>query len=398
MNHPTPWLLAALLGSALTAQSTWTVTSPTGVQAAIDAASPGDIILLPNTGGVVDYECFSVAKGVTIRGNGCRIGARSAASTLTALVVSVPSGQRAHLDGLDLGYGWHPQFGNVGTTLQVYGGTLTVQRCALRQRALSAANIADADVGFENCTIWAEAGGYPGQGINAANARIELHDCSVRGAGATVVMFGLGGQPALYLVNSSVHAERTTIQGGGNTYPNVGISAAEGIVMTGASRMWLADCAVVGGSSSFAGGMPALSNNTTTAVEVANTTLQAGAPGGTAVFGPVTPAPLMRLALAPDFQRGTTSTFTFQGQPNALYGLVIALDTAASFVPRIVEPIWFVNGIPIVSGLLDGNGAATHAVAVPNVPALQYATIWGQAIGGNSLPLRASTAIGGMIR
>jgi hypothetical protein len=395
MNLPTRLLPCVLFAAPMMAQATWTVTSPTGVQAAIDAASPGDIILLPNTGGVVDYECFGVVKGVTIRGNGCRIGASSSASASFFVFVDVPPGQRAHLDGLDFGYGFHPQFGNVGTTLQVTGGTLTVQRCALRQRVVTAATVANCRVVFEHCSIHAEGGGYPGQGINAANARITLHDCSVTGADATASVISLSAQPAVQLVDSSLHAERTSFRGGNNALS--GRDAADGIVMLGSSRMWLADCTVAGGNNSFGSGKPALRNTTGIAAEVANTTLQAGTPGSLAVVGPVATAPLVRLALAPSFQRGTTSTLTFQGSPGALYGLWLALDSTASLVPEFVEPIWFVGGIPVAWGLLDATGAASYPVVVPDVPVLQYATAWCQAVGGSSLPLRASTVAGGMI-
>jgi hypothetical protein len=36
---------------SLLAQTTWTVTQANGVMAAIQNAAPGDVILLPNTGG-----------------------------------------------------------------------------------------------------------------------------------------------------------------------------------------------------------------------------------------------------------------------------------------------------------------------------------------------------------
>ena len=396
MNRCTPLFFCTLGMVSLAAQNTVIVTAQDGVQAAINAASPGDVILLPNTGGQPDYESFSVFKGVTIRGNGCRVGA-SMSAPIAVVAVNVPAGQRAHLDGLDFSYSYNAQFGNVGTQIQVSGGTLSVQRCSFQTLFGSSVAIANAEVLFEGSTIWSVGSVFPSPSIHAVGSRVSLHDCSVRGPNAAMVppLASFNAQPAVLLIDSTCHAERTSFQGGSN---NLALrDAAEGFVMSGASRAWLSDCSVQGGSSTTGVGKPALVNNTATAAELANTQLQAGQPNAVPSIGPVVVAPLLRLAMSPELQRGTTSTLTFQGSAGNVFGLWLALDSASVSVPEIVEPIWFSQGIPISWGLLDGAGAATYPVVVPNVAALENATVWCQAIGWLALPLRASTALGGMI-
>ena len=128
--------------------------------------------------------------------------------------------------------------------------------------------------------------------------------------------------------------------------------------------------------------------------------LLGGQPGGAPSSGSVNPnAPLVRLALAPAWARGATSTLTCSGDPNTLFGLALAPDVQPSTVPTIVvEPIWFASGAVFAAGLLDPAGSATLTVAVPNTPSLQHLTVWCQAVSGNALPLRASTIAGGVIR
>src|SRR5262245_66605515 len=91
-NSPAPFLgafAALVVVSGARAQTTWTVTQQNGVQAAIAAAAPGDVILLPNTGGFPDYTPFTVDKGGTMRGNRCRAGWPLGASTTDVIRIQV---------------------------------------------------------------------------------------------------------------------------------------------------------------------------------------------------------------------------------------------------------------------------------------------------------------------
>lgn len=400
MNTPlTCFLSFGCVVAPLAAQSTWTVTTAGGVQAAINAATAGDVILLPNTGSLPDYYPFTVDKGLTIRGNGCTIGYDPNASTFT-LAVSLPPGQRAVLDGLDLHYGYSP-FGSLGCAIVVTGGTVSIERCVLQKGNGTALSVSSATVVVEGCQIVAQGNIGSGRGIQATASNLTLRDCIVRGADATT--HPVTGNPsicqtAVQLTSSVLHAERTSFTGGSNPLTAVVGDGAHAIVADDSS-VWLADCDLTGGTTTQGVGGTALVNNGSVTAELAQTTLVGGTPGGSASSGNVDlAAPLMRLGLAPAWQRGANSTLSIRCEPNAFYGVWFTNDVAPTRVPLVIEPVWFVNGFVVQSGVLDGAGRASRNVGVPNSVALQYVNVWCQAIGGLSLPLHASTVAGGMIR
>jgi hypothetical protein len=400
------------------AQATWTVTQPNGVQAAIQAAAPGDIILLPNTGGAPDYAPFTVDKGVTIRGDGCRIGHAlpGIASPSGTLVVNVPVGQRAHLDGLDLSFSYSASMGNTGLRLVVGGGSVTMQRCTIRCRVGDAIQITAGTLLCQSCTIEsacltnlggvASAAFAGGHGIVSNGASVFLRDCTVRGSALSVFWAG-GLQFSFWSAGSGVvldsgtlHAERTSFFGGhGTVGPGLFVhSGAPAIYAIGASRVWLADGSATGGNSTNGStGAAGLLNSSGFAADVEAMVFQGGSPSGLGSLGPVNAAPLARLAVTPPWQRGATSTLTVRGSASALFGLALALDPTPTVQPFAIEPLWISNSVWITAGLLDAGGVASLGVAVPNVPSLQHQVVWCQALSGFSLPLRATTPAGGLI-
>jgi hypothetical protein len=414
---------AFVLTIAAGAQTTRIVTQPNGVQAAIQASAPGDIILLPNTGGAPDYLPFTVDKGITIRGDGCRIGHAlpGIATASDALVVNVPGGQRAHLDGLDLSVSYSAILGNTGLGLVVGGGSVTLQRCTIRRRVGDAIQVAAGTLLCQSCTIesacltnlgglTAAAALAGGNGIVGNGANVCLRDCTVRGSDLSVFWtFGAGGQqfsfwPAgsgVVINDGTLHAERTFFFGGRGTVgpasPQVH-SGAPGLYALGAARVWLADGSATGGNSTNgATGAAGFLNMSSIAADVQGMAFQGGSPSGWGSFGPVNAAPLARLTVDPAWQRGVTSTLTVRGSALALFGFALALDPTPTLQPFAIEPLWLLNNVWITGGLLDGAGAASVGVAVPNVPSLQHQVVWCQALSGTGLPLRATTPGGGLI-
>lgn len=410
MRSPPSRLLAALVSAAAaTAQTTWTVTQPGGVQAAIQNAAPGDIIVLPNTGGSPDYDPFIVNKGVTIRGNNSRIGwpVGSAPALAHEIAVTVPAGQRAHLDGLDLRYSIDGG-ANIGTRLVVSGGVVTVDRCSILRRLNAAAVLTNAVVVFQSCWIVADALSIGGRGIDAQGSHVTLRDCVVRGSNRALLIIGAHlfpwpAQAGAFVAGGALHAERTSFTGGSDVALPYGMPPSAGAcgVAVSTASVWLSDSTITGGSGSGAAGSVgavALCNNSAASIYVANTTLVAGLFGGSPYSGSVNAAePLVRLSIAPPWQRGVTSTMTCRGAANNLFLLGVALDSAPAFHPFAFEPLWCVTNVPVTIGLLDATGVATFTVAVPAAPSLQYATVWCQAVGGPGMPLHASTLAGGMI-
>lgn len=87
------------------------------------------------------------------------------------------------------------------------------------------------------------------------------------------------------------------------------------------------------------------------------------------------------------------------GTAGAPYGILFAFDAAPSAVLGVVEPCWLVASAPFVGGLLDAQGRAGIAVSLPDLPALQHAQAWLQAMSGTWWPsLHVSTLAGGRVQ
>ncbi len=393
---------ALLLAGPAVAQTVWIVPPPL-LQPAIDAASPGDILVLNGA----TYEPFTLRKGLTIRGNGSHIDRMFLTNRTT--YVSVPAGQIAHFERVSWTTGYSP-YGNVGTDVSVQpgGGLVRFEQCQFAfSGSGSAVSINGADVtvvrssirGFATRTATSE-------GLSVSNSRLTLRDCTVEGANYVYYPNpGPGFYPALPAIrlwpNSTLHVERTTLKGGdyvgGSPIPG---NASEALRVQ-ASSAWLSDCTLTGGSSNGGTGGTALVNTGTTPVALRQTQLigGTGSPSGGASSGLVDwNAPLVRLALLSPWTRGATSTLVLAGDANTPFALWVATDASATTHSLCVEPLYLVTGVPILGGMLDASGGASIPIAVPADASLEHATVWLQAVSGMQLPLRATTIAGGVVR
>jgi hypothetical protein len=387
------------------AQTVWNVPqTPLAIQAAIAAASPGDVLVLTDGPGLPDHGGFTLDKGLTIRGNGASIGSYMGApwqGATNEIVVNVPPGQVAHLENLRCTYSYSP-VGSLGTKVVVQGGTVRFEGCTIANGP-GVVSVTNANLTLVSCHVT----GYSllaTPAIAATNANVTLTNCFVTGANAGCHPSGCGvatwaAQPGIALVGSTLRVDYSTINGGNQAFTSVPGTGAPALVVAGASRVWLMASNLIGGSSQVAPGGTALVNNGPIAVETRQTGLQGGVPNGAPSSGPLDPtAPLLWLTQAPVWTRGVTSTLTFSGNANAVYGLALAPDTAPAALPLVVEPVWAVTGVFLAMGTLDGLGVATYPVAVPNVAALEHMGVWCQGVSGLQLPLRASTIVGGVVR
>src|SRR5262245_53041621 len=138
------------------------------IQAAIDAASPGDIVLVdPGL-----HAAFTLNKGVTILGS---VGGGTSILSFgpSFPLVSVPAGQIAHLVALQC------------TTMTIGSGQATIDRCSFTGAQPRLA-IANAVVHLQRCTIQNTS---PGVGTPLAtlfldNANVFASDCTFSGVGA----------------------------------------------------------------------------------------------------------------------------------------------------------------------------------------------------------------------
>ncbi|MBL8726328.1 MAG: hypothetical protein JNK49_19950 [Planctomycetes bacterium] len=387
----------ALPHNSAVAQTVRTVSAVNGIQAAIAASSPGDILVL----GGGTYDPFVLDRGLVIRGNGATIGGGPGAS-LSAVTVAVPPGQIAHLDNLRFTYGYSP-FGPLGCPVTV-SGAVRIDRCTMVTRNGSpalAANSAQLTIVASSLTC----GGTTGSGIalQATDSHIELRDSTVTGSPAGChpvgcMVWSFPATPAAQLDQSSLHAERSRFDGGSQPSTTFRSDGASGIEATN-SALWLADCVVTGGSSAAGNGATALQNTGSITAELRQTQLVAGSPGGQPSSGPLDPsAPLLLLELQPVWTRGQNSTLTMRGTPGNLFGLFLTPSIDSVSTAGIVEPVLATGAVALAVGTLDGSGNATVVLPVPAVTSLLHTPVWCQAASGIGLPLRASTMAGGLVR
>ncbi|MFY9343574.1 MAG: hypothetical protein WAT39_13850 [Planctomycetota bacterium] len=389
-------LLALTLGAAPPAQTVWTVNPGNPIQPAIQAASPGDVVVL--TYGF--YDPFYLDRGLTIRGNGAMVG--SQVPPWGSVTVAIPPGQVAHLDAINFFQGVSP--GSAIGCPVALGGNVRVDRCTFLSRTWAPAlSIGNAQVVIGGSSVIAGVWTGSGVALQAFGSQITLRDSSVTGAWAGCHPSGCWTQfaatNAAVFQNCTVHAERTTFLGGSHMIAPLTGDGAAAIDDTG-GILWLADCTVTGGSSAAGNGATALVHAGTTPVELRSTQLIAGTPGGGTSTGALNPtAPLLRLQLQPVWTRGMTSTLTLRGDPNALHALFLTPAATAASVPSVVvEPAWTAGAVALAAGMLDAAGDAVYIVPVPNVASLLHAPVWCQAASGAVFPLRASTIAGGVVR
>lgn len=390
--------LAAVLALpvAAAAQTVWNV-APPDIQAVINQASPGDVLVLTPTGSSVDYRGFTLDKGLTIRGNGAKIGGTAGGTSADyAIAIAVPSGQVAHIDHIDTSYSYAP-WGTVGCRVVVTSGSVRFEDCLLRSD--SALKISNAQVVVTGGSVIGWTTPNPGTfAIEATNSHLSVRHCLVTGNGSSCSYpFCSTVRPArtaITAIGSVLHMEGVTVQGGSQQ----GSLASPGApaVDLQSSIAYFTDCSLTGGNGTV--GAAALVNNGV-AAELRNTTLTGGSPGGQASSGlVVVNNALTALEIAPPWQRGVTSFMTISAEPSAPFVLFFTPATASGTLSLVVEPVWDAGAVACVYGVLDPQGLAVLSLPLPNNPAIQHATLWFQVASGSSFPLRASTIAGGVVR
>lgn len=366
--------MVVVLGcSTAWAQTVWNVTSPSGIHAGIAAASPGDILVVSSP----TIEPFTLDKGLTIRGNNAIVA--NAPSQPIEVTIDVPAGQVAHVENLRFIGGTIAGY-NTGTPVEAVGGTVRFENCVITAAATGAVRVIDAEVALMRCTLR----GRPG--IGGPGGSMSLQECEVYGLGHT----GLapGGSTACS-TGGDLHAEDTLFRGGDGT----------GSVLLGGGGLWtsgaafLTDCVLESGAPGGWGTSPTIWNAGGTPVALRRCQLTGPAPSG-----PVHPnAPLVAFEVAPTWTRGASSTLSVLGDPNALYGVWLAIESAPITHPLVVEPIWMAAAPAFAAGVLDASGNGGLTVNVPSTPGLLHLVLMCQAVSGTQLPFRSSAIAGGVV-
>ena len=92
------------------AQTVWNVPAP-DIQAVIQQANPGDVLVLTNA----TYRPFTLSKGLTIVGAATPISDLFTSSQPGYITINIPPGEVANLIGLDCTYG-PSSLGNIGNS------------------------------------------------------------------------------------------------------------------------------------------------------------------------------------------------------------------------------------------------------------------------------------------
>ncbi len=334
------------------------------IQAAISAASPGDIVRVdPGTHGP-----FTLDKGLTIIGSAAGGTTILSFGSTFAPTVTVPAGQVAHL--VDLAF----------MTMTIGGGQVTLDRCAFTGSQPRLV-IANAVVHMQHC-------GFQGAGNVTApfpplmldTAEVFASDCVVRGLDGTP--FALPGT-AIAINASTFHGTGMTIAAGTGASP----VAVPAVVADAASTVQLCDSTITATSATC----PVMASRG----GLARCTLLPNC-------SPLPPLPMLGVSRTSSLppQIGQTLSLAFHSDPGALVFPWASLGLTVTRVPVLTSALLLDLNTAFPAGLLvaDASGLAVGAWSIPATTALQYRTIWLQGFCGTSLPLASSVAVGGTIR
>ena len=268
-------LLALLVPVCPLAQTVWTVDDTPGpdidfgdIQAAIDAASDGDVVLVHQG----DYDAFTIeSKSITVLAALDEEVLVNQAGTARDRVVvrGLLPGQDVVLRGLAL-RGGVIGFAATQPLVQLEDnlGTVVLEDLEARFVALqawgpgvTASN--SAAVHVARCSFFGRDGvGGIGQGLDAVNSNVTLWASTFEG-NTDIGNSGVTGSEGVRVAGGSLFAAGCTLQGGegGNGTSSPGGDGGDGVRIDGAAAVRLRDCVLAGGApgaggSSGAPGLP----------------------------------------------------------------------------------------------------------------------------------------------
>lgn len=391
----------------LTAQTVLTV-GPGGyaqIQTAINAASNGDVIVVQ--GGT--YAPFVLAKDLTLlAAPGALVEVRQSTPGLGTTDLHPPT--VAHLRGL--------HFRNtlsffLSIQTRVTGGTVHLADCVFESFATQgqpALAIDHAAVVMQRCaafgggvtSVGSSIGSLGGDGVHVTSGSLAASDCWFFGSNLTLEVSGTGGH-GVVAAAAFVQLANCRAFGGTNSAILPSYPSGNGVRVVSDSDVSLADCFIASGNAYGHAGAAALVNLGTVPVQLARTTLAPGpgTPPAPASIGPVANAPLCAIAPGtPPLQAGSAWPVGVRTTPATPVLLCWSPRLAVSSDPLIAERLWLSPASTAIaaSGLTDAAGALDWTFPMPASPALLYSPAFVQAFAASSLPLRASTAVGGVLQ
>jgi len=348
---------ALVAAAALSAQSTLTV-GPGGfptVQAAVDAAFPGDeVVIEPGS-----YGSFVLMKGLTIRA--AVPGTVSVAGAGFFSLVLAPANAPVRLQGLNMG------------SYTLLGGRISVEDCDFVSAGivLSVGNVV---AHFERCRVIGQPFLVGAQAAMVCNgSTVSMVDCSVVPTPGGV---GSSGTPGVNLNGATLVATGCTFEG-------AAVPPSPALDLDQTSTAWLSDCTVL------------TPNNSCGIVGGSVTTSRSTLPPSCSVPS----QPLLGVTANGSVVRGQDYDVTFQGEPNTFVLVFGSNELDRTLSPFLQQPFLLASAgcFPAAAMVTDQTGRAGLSIPVPNANLPAGIGVYLQGVSGVSLPLLASAAVGGVV-
>ncbi|MCA8952902.1 MAG: hypothetical protein KDE27_25555 [Planctomycetes bacterium] len=375
------WFAVPLFTAAIGAQAEHLV-GPGGfptIQAAVDAASDGDIVrIAPGS-----YDGFGAqAKSLTF------VRDQPNAATPVTIVSGVDLTQTAENRCVLAGLEFRAP-NAVGISVFVAHGSVVIENCVFDLAGLvlngSRAVLRDCDIAGK------------GTAISLSGADLMANDCRLVGLVGKPLFTAVG---AVTAQDSTLQLARCELRGAPGSDPVFRLPTAALAIggWTAPARVWLVDCTLIGGANATMA-EPAIEGGNALVRTHRSVLQHGGGPALPAIEFPLTeqPGPLLTLDVEPALLTiGGNVSLDLRGEPADLLAMLGSFELSAPLpLPALEQPAygageWAVLGFAIG----DGTGAATFPLAAPNAPTLRGLVVYLRGIDLARLPLQASPVAG----
>ncbi|HEX6813489.1 MAG TPA: hypothetical protein VF384_17855 [Planctomycetota bacterium] len=343
------------------------------IQAAVDLAAPGDVVLVD--AGV--YPTFRVGKPLTIT---AVPSALVQIATKGAVTFTLLPGDRVHLGGLDV----------EAAGVTIGGGIVSMERCTLRlQRGL---RLVQAMAAMRWCAVGA-----------ASSSAVQVQDAHLHASDSTFYTLAGSAAPnehaAVKLAGlCTCQLSLCTLFGtwpANTPWPSVPLHAAGASAAN--ERIWVVDCTLIGGFDASSNVGPCIVAPPLPApppVRLHRCTTVG------ALLGSIATGPVVGLTTPVDMQIGATFTTTMVGEPGHVLLLYAGSNILGPFpIPQAEQPaLGFLDTVILGAVVANGNGRADFPFAVPHSVALRHQVLWWRGLDMSTTPWQATPAFVSLVQ